>query len=250
MIVTADTHGATVVVFACLLQCACGRVETVVGVQPTGSNPTMPDATVPAPPDAASPEPMDATGADEDAGPDDATDSNEGATDSTQAAASACAMPGDGSACVDTLSNIGAGDFHIRFMVTATQTGLTALVNQRASCGYGMFWDLRLNDHVAFETDDGVPTMAGHYTRFDSTNSHVNDGQPHCIVAQRVAGTAAIFVDDAPSGSAPSLAAFRQLAPLVKDSDPCDGEGGAPPTGRDGTKPFTGTIANLCVTSF
>src|SRR5260370_6814934 len=84
MIVIADRQCATVVVFACLLLCACGRVETVVGAELTESNPTTPDATVPAPPDAGSPEPMAATGADEDAAPDYASDSSHDDSDSSQ----------------------------------------------------------------------------------------------------------------------------------------------------------------------
>jgi len=227
--------------FVCLLPCGCGRVETLVGAELLDSNPVPLDATGLAPPDAGLPEPIDANdaGANEDAGPADASDSS-------QTEASACAAPSDGSACVDTLSNIGAGDFHIRLVVTTTETGLIALVDQRAICSLGMFWDLRAYpDHLVFETDDGLQ-VTGHYTHFDVTNTHINDGQPHCLVAQRVGRSVTVFVDGVPSGSVPSLSVFGQLPPLMKGRDPCEG---SPDAGKDGTKPFVGVMANLCITS-
>jgi len=45
-----------------------------------------------------------------------------------------CALPAV-LPCVRDLSNIGTGDFHISFSVMTTQAGLTALINQRATCG-------------------------------------------------------------------------------------------------------------------
>jgi len=244
MIVTSDRPCATVVVFVCSLLCGCGRIETVVGVAAISSTPVTVDATAPVLPDAGLPEPPDVADAsgDEDAGPDDASNSNPLEADV------ACAVPGDGSACLDTLSNIGTADFHIYFALTTTETGLFALVNQRASCGFGMFWDLRaFPDRVALETDDGLQG-AGHYTHIEAYN-HVNDGQPHCIVAQRVNGIATALVDGVPSVAMPSLAAFRQLPQLMRGLDPCEGDGGPPGMVRDGTKPFVGTLANLCITS-
>jgi hypothetical protein len=244
MIVPVDKHGATSGIFICLFLCGCGRVETVVGIEAINSSPVTVDATVPVPPDAGLPEPPDATDAsgDENTGPDDAAPDD--ASDSNSMDASvACALPGDGSACVDTLSNIGAGDFHIRLVVTTTETGLIALVDQRAICTLGMFWDLRAYpDHLVFETDDG---LQGHYTHFDVTNTHVNDGQPHCLVAQRVGRSVTVFVDGVPSGPVPSLAVLGQLPPLMKGRDPCEGTD----SGHDGTKPFVGVIANLCITT-
>lgn len=238
----------------CLFPCGCGRVETVVGLEAVNTSPVTDDATLPVLPDARVPEPPDATdaGGAEDMGPDDAAPDDASDSNLTEVSVT-CAAPGDGSACVDTLSNIGAGDFHIRFVVTTTETGLIALVNQRATCGYAMFWDLRAYpDHMVFETDDGLPGI-GHYTHIDTTNVHVTDGQPHCIVAQRVNGTATIFVDGVLSGSGPSPAVLRQLSPLARGQDACDGprtsDAGCPTMCHDGTQPFVGTLANLCVTS-
>jgi hypothetical protein len=246
MMVAVDEHCAVVAAFVCLLACGCGRSETVVGIEAINSSPVTVDATVPVPPDARRPEPPDATDAsgDEDTGPDDAAPDD--ASDSNPMDASvACAVPGDGSACVDTLSNIGAGDFHIRLEITTTETGLIALVDQRAICTLGMYWDLRAYpDHLVFETDDGLQGTA-HYTHFDVVNTHVNDGQPHCLIAQRVGRSVTVFVDGVPSVSVPSLSVFGQLPPLLRGRDPCEGTD----AGHDGTKPFVGVMTNLCITT-
>ncbi len=48
-----------------------------------------------------------------------------------------------GAACLGDLSNIGAADFHISFTLT-TDAGAMPVVNQRATCNFGMFWDVRM----------------------------------------------------------------------------------------------------------
>jgi hypothetical protein len=205
----------------------CGRVETVVGAETpdlTGS-----DGVAPA---------MDASA--DDASPEDAGDSGPDF--------SACDMP-DGSSCLGTLANIGQGDFRISLMVTTAQVSHSALVNQRASCGHGRFWDIRIDKGKAgLETDDGT-LVAAHYAVLWSLYDHITDGRPHCLAVRRVSGVLAMSVDGFASGMAQSLSTFTQLPAVVTGLDPCDGDGGCPLACRDGTNPFVGTVSNLCVTS-
>ena len=58
--------------------------------------------------------------------------------------------------CVQDLSNISTGSFHLSFTVQTTQAGYVALVNQRGMCNLQPYWDVRLADgNVEAETDDG-----------------------------------------------------------------------------------------------
>ena len=143
----------------------------------------------------------------------------------------------DAAGCSGDLSDIGASDFSIAFELRTTQSGLAALINQRAACSLGMFWDLRLSSgELRFETDDG-----SHSTNFTSTGPEIDDGASHTIVVTRISGTAAITVDGNSYGSAGSQASFGALAPLATGTDVCEGDDG------DGTAAFEGTISEVCV---
>ncbi len=147
--------------------------------------------------------------------------------------------PADAPACRDDLSNIGTNDFHVSLSVSTVQTGLTALVNQRARCVHGLFWDIRLaSGSVQVETDDGVTP----YVELVSTGAPVNDGSFHELSVSRVAGTLTISIDGAPSGSTSSPTSFGVLPPLAIGSDHCEIDGG-------GTVAFVGTVRDVCVAS-
>jgi hypothetical protein len=168
----------------------------------------------------------------------------------------ACGAPRAGSACRNDLSNIGVGDFRITLRITTASAQHDALVNQRAHCGNGMFWDVRTTGgQVRIETDDHVsgsdPTA--HFTGMSST-ARVDDGHPHCVIISRKAQTMTIFIDGVAAGSTTSMASFAQLAPLVSGTDPCDGQGCTSVPGfgtpcRDGTNPFAGALSDLCLES-
>jgi hypothetical protein len=150
----------------------------------------------------------------------------------------------DAPACREDLSNIGTGDFHVALTLTTTQTdNLVALVNQRGTCGPSLFWDIRMDGGLLYvETDD-----VAHYTPFVSTGTKVNDGMPHAILLQRVAGQLEVLVDGAPSGSQPSATSFGALPPVRVKTDICDGQ--LEPNGVDRTAPLVGTISDLCVSA-
>jgi hypothetical protein len=148
---------------------------------------------------------------------------------------------GDASTCADDLSNTGTADFHIALTVSSHQTGAVALANQRASCGAANFWDLRIwSGNLRFETSN-MTVDAGPYSDLFTSGTLVNDGKPHAIAIQRVAGVVTAFIDNKDAGSTPSVVSFGQLAPLVTGTDPCEG--------HDTTSPFAGTLSGLCVTS-
>jgi hypothetical protein len=146
------------------------------------------------------------------------------------------AHPPDAATCTDNLSGIGTGNFHLSVTITTTQAGPAALLNQRSTCGHGMFWDLRTaaGGTLQFETDDGTTYVA-------LACSHVvNDGSAHAITVARVSKSMTIAVDGTPCASGTSATSFAQLPPLEKGVDPCDG--------HTSTMPFSGTMANPCVT--
>jgi hypothetical protein len=141
----------------------------------------------------------------------------------------------DGAACLEDLSNIGTADFDVSLVVTTTQAGVVALVNQRRMCGgLGTWWDLRMTDgFVLVETGTANFTSAG---------ARVNDGKTHRISLRRRAGQVKIYIDDVDSGSAFSNQFIGQLPPFQMRTDPCVGS-------PDMTMTFVGTITNVCVTS-
>ena len=199
-----------------LLPIACGRVQTEVGAelsQDSGAEPS-------------------------------------GADMSPQADAGLCALPSDASPCTGDLSDIGMGDFHISLTLTTTQQGWVALVNQRSSCGGGMYWDVRIDSgQLVIETDDGVFELDASSENPRTTLAPgviVNDGKPHCIRIERVAQILSIAVDGVVAGSASSISSFAKLPPLTTGTDPCDciDEGCVPPEGA-----FLGAVSELCVGS-
>jgi hypothetical protein len=154
--------------------------------------------------------------------------------------------PPDTQVCIGTLSNIEAGNFQVTFSIVTTMTGQGAIINQRAACGGGNFWDIRLScgdpdgslgcipGALMAETDDG----AGNYMSMVSSIA-VNDGLLHNIIVSRSAGELSIIVDDYVTGTMQSLTNFGTLSPVQIGTDPCDG--------IDGTSVLTGTVNNVCV---
>jgi hypothetical protein len=143
----------------------------------------------------------------------------------------------DSSAFVGDLSNIGTADFHISLTVTTTQVTDSALVNQRTSCSFGLFWDIRVvKGSLLIETCDA----ASNYTAVTTHGPLVNNGKPHRVIVKRVAQWVTAYIDGVASGTANSKSSFGQLPP-VSSKDPC--ETTAP------FSPFSGSIANLTVTS-
>jgi hypothetical protein len=150
-----------------------------------------------------------------------------------------------GPVCIQDLSNVGQADFRISFVVNTTViANYVALVNQRAICGGGMYWDIRINNgFLKYESQDNGASP------FFSINSsmRVTDGVAHAVVITRKAGTLAITVDGAFDGfeDAGASSSFAQLPPLDVGTDPCEGDGG----GKDGTLPFVGSLTKLCISS-
>ncbi len=142
--------------------------------------------------------------------------------------------------CTGDLSGIGAGDFHVSLTLKTTQIGLFAIASQRAKCTRGQMWDLHVlaTGRLAVDTDDGT-----HYMALNGSAT-VNDGIPHTIVLQRIAGTLAFFVDGVASGSGASLSEFGALVPLRVGTGVCDGTGGE--VAFSGSK---GTLSDFCLAS-
>jgi len=141
----------------------------------------------------------------------------------------------------EDLSNVGPGDFQIAFQVATTQLGWAALLNQRALCQYGVFWDVRQtgNGTILFEIDGGD---ANRYESLESTLA-INDGAPHDVVVFRVSSTLTIQIDGAPVGQRASSSAVDALPSLRVTEDVCDGVVANPPTA-----PFAGTaLSNICI---
>jgi hypothetical protein len=135
------------------------------------------------------------------------------------------------------LSNIGTADFHISLTVTTMQSARSALINQRAVCWFGGFWDIRLvHGALLIETCDS----SVNYTTVTTQGPLVNDGRPHRVIVERVRKRLTVFIDGIASGGGLSNSAFGLLPPVSRH-DPCEmaGEYG----------PFVGSIANLSLMS-
>jgi hypothetical protein len=139
------------------------------------------------------------------------------------------------------LSGIGTGDFQLGFTIRTTARVPAAIINQRARCEHGTFWDVRMapTGELGIETDGGGYTVliAG------ATNGGaipVNDGEPHAVLITRTKGTLHLEIDQHVAGTAPSAADFGILAPLALLHDVCDGV--------DGTEAIQGTIENVSLT--
>ena len=171
------------------------------------------------------------------AGPlsEDAMSVADGPLDQDSADSSSMAIPSP--LPVAGLSNIGTADFHISLTVTTTQSARTALINQRAFCWFGGFWDIRLvNGALLIETCDS----SVNYTTVSTQGPLVNDGRPHRVIVERVRKRLTVYIDGIASGGGLSNSAFGLLPPVSRH-DPCEraGEYG----------PFVGSIANLSVMS-
>ena len=66
------------------------------------------------------------------------------------------ASPEAGPSCVATLSNVGAGDFHVAFDVVTTGATSQALVNQRSSCAPYAGWSVDMSPTGAIGGNDGA----------------------------------------------------------------------------------------------
>jgi hypothetical protein len=139
--------------------------------------------------------------------------------------------------CITDLSNVGTSDFHISFTVNTTASVAMALVNQRTGCNEtSTFWDITMSSlgGITGTTDDG--TAAG-YAEIEAGNS-INDGQPHSILIERVAGYLMYGSDGVVHpGSTSDTRSLGTMAPLVVGTDPCAG-----------TVPTVGSFTNLCIT--
>jgi hypothetical protein len=142
--------------------------------------------------------------------------------------------------CVNTLSNVGTGDFRIAFSLTTTASGVTiGLLSQRTGCTMSTpFWDVTLSatGAIVASTDDGD---ANHYA-FAVSGTAVNDGQTHRIVVTRAHGALWISSDGAViSAMSPDPYAIGALPPWT-GPDQCSG-----------TQPLVGygVLTNVCLSS-
>jgi len=146
----------------------------------------------------------------------------------------------DAGVCTTDLSNIGAGDFRISFVLTTSSTGETlGLVGQRTGCDMSTaFWDISLSaaGGIMAATDDGI---TGSFVSLEAGNS-VNDGSPHQIVVGRTSGALWYSSDGVVhSAMVPDANVFGALPPLMLGNSACAG-----------TTPLAGhgTMENLCIT--
>jgi hypothetical protein len=146
-----------------------------------------------------------------------------------------CAAP-SAPPCIGDLSGVSTGSFLISFTFQTTQAGLVALLDQRATCSLGSsFWDIRLSSGALIvETDDSRA-----YTSFTASGPATNDGLPHDVVVERLAGNLVVVVDGVQVGSKAAAANFGRLPPLVVGADACDADGS--------TIALVGSLTNLCV---
>lgn len=151
------------------------------------------------------------------------------------------ATSSDAGLCVRDLSNIGTADFHIAFTLTTTAAPpqFMVLLDQRATCGVGGYWDIYMAGagYIQIQTDDGLNGQGLDAVATDGPPG-VNDGSPHRIVAARTEGQLWVQVD---TGAASAPVAdpdnFGVLPPLAVGTSPCE-------------LPFVdGTIADICITS-
>jgi hypothetical protein len=138
--------------------------------------------------------------------------------------------------CNGDLSNLGTGDFEIKFTLKTSATQLSEILNQRAVCANSFFWDIQLlNGTLQVEVDDNHQ----HYTSCQGT-TQVNDGKPHRVVVRRVAGRLTTYVDcvlDMACACAADLS--TALNPLRTTLAGCQ----SPPPD------LVGTLSDVCVSS-
>ena len=141
--------------------------------------------------------------------------------------------------CLSTLNGVGTADFSISFTLTTMYAAgqVVALVNQRAGCDQNsVWWQAAINSGggVLFATCDGAGTCEG------VTGNAVNDGKPHHVVLDRVAGVITCSVDGVIGSTAPDAYSFGAFGAALRiGTDAC---GDTPLAGY-------GTLADLCITS-
>jgi len=146
----------------------------------------------------------------------------------------------DAPICLTDLSDIGMGDFSIRFTLTTNETGMTlALLNQRLGCDQmSTFWDITLSPtgDVVVATDDGI---AADYVIVQA-GSALNDGKAHQVAVIRRTGKLWITADGAViSPMTPDAHTFATLSSLAIGTSTCMGVTPAA---------AYAVIANLCLT--
>lgn len=155
------------------------------------------------------------------------------AMDAGDAPVSVDAAAESGADCVNDLSDVGAGDFHIDFDVLATAVESDGpLVEQRATCGqYDTHWLVAIaSGHLVVQTYDG---NAG--ATLESVGA-VNDAAPHRVVAARVAGTLSISIDGQIDTSEPNAVFAPGALPLMQ-------------VGRSAcASAYSGQVTSACVT--
>ncbi|MEA2699316.1 MAG: hypothetical protein QOI66_3587 [Myxococcales bacterium] len=149
----------------------------------------------------------------------------------------------DAAACVNgtrDLSSIGTGDFHISFRVATTQTGWVALLNQRRTCFYDVFWDIREapDGTISAELDDS--TSANY--RSVKSPVKINDGNLHDVEVARVSGMMTIQIDGVLSGTGAAAVSLGAMPALRIGTDICG------PTSSPVTAAFAGkTLSDVCI---
>jgi hypothetical protein len=145
----------------------------------------------------------------------------------------------DGAACLNDLSFAYAGGFSISFTLQTRQPdGVIALLNQRAQCTIGTFWDLQLvNQALYFEIADLV--MGDAFVI--SKGAPLNDDLPHDIVITRdKIGVVQLKIDGRLAGMATLHQTLAMKLPMLRiGTSVCVGE--------DPNVNFHGTLSNVCV---
>lgn len=147
----------------------------------------------------------------------------------------------DAQACLTDLSNVGAGDFHVRFRMATTAMEYMALLNQRGSCDVGVFWEVQtIQGYVIVEVDDGTSDVPLDGRLFAHVHS-VADGLPHDVVVARVGGLLSLAVDGQIAGSVADPGVLGTMPPLKLGTSPC--------VGLNGLTVFVGQLTNVCLTN-
>ncbi|HTQ48280.1 MAG TPA: hypothetical protein VMI75_36240 [Polyangiaceae bacterium] len=145
----------------------------------------------------------------------------------------------DAPVCMTDLSDVGTGDFTIRFTLTTNETGMTlALLNQRLGCDQmSTFWDISLSPtgNVVVATDDSI---AADYVTVQA-GSALNDGKAHQVAVIRRAGKLWITADGAViSPMTPDAYLFATFSSLAIGTSACMSESPAA---------AYAVIANVCL---
>lgn len=139
--------------------------------------------------------------------------------------------------CMNTLANVGAGDFTIRFRITTIAVTTSTVLAQRAVCDASKdFWDIDLEANGTFRIELGGPI---NYTVLDTTIA-VNDGNSRDVLITRRAQILAATVDGVLAGSTAAPWLLGVLPPLaIAKGNPCEGAG---------LSPLDGVVDAVCVT--